>query len=85
METATRSRLRSGVLVYAQLRGFSVSISQSTGVLWRHAGFMRLWAAQAISTFGARIARTGLPLAAVLTVHARPGEIGLLAALTTAP
>jgi Na+/melibiose symporter-like transporter len=62
-----------------------VSISKSTGVLWRHAGFMRLWAAQAISTFGARIARTGLPLAAVLTIHARPAEVGLLAALATAP
>jgi MFS family permease len=46
---------------------------------------MRLWAAQAISTFGARIARTGLPLAAVLVIHARPAELGFIAALSTAP
>lgn len=46
---------------------------------------MRLWTAQAISTFGARIARTGLPLAALMTIHAAPAQLGILAALTTAP
>src|SRR5260221_2414984 len=46
---------------------------------------MRLWAAQAISTFGGRIGRTGLPLAAVLVIHARPAELGFIAALSTAP
>lgn len=62
-----------------------MTISTSKGVLWQHAGFMRLWAAQSISTFGARIARTGIPLAAVLTINANPIQLGLLAAITTAP
>jgi hypothetical protein len=45
---------------------------------------MRLWAAQAISTFGARIAREGLPMAAVVTLHAGPAAVGLFAALRLA-
>lgn len=53
--------------------------------LWRHRDFMRLWTAQAISEFGARITREGLPLAALLTIHATPAQLGLLAACATAP
>jgi hypothetical protein len=34
------------------------------GELWKHPDFMRLWSAQAISAFGSRITREGLPLAA---------------------
>ena len=59
--------------------------NSSRGALWRHAGFVRLWSAQAISTFGARIARTGLPFAAVLTIHAHPSALGVLAAMSTVP
>ena len=55
------------------------------GDLWRRPDFMRLWSAQAISELGARFAREGLPLAAILTLGASPGEVGALAALTTAP
>ena len=44
--------------------------------------FNRLWAAQAVSAFGARIAREGLPIAAVTTLAASPSALGLLAALT---
>ena len=57
----------------------------ATGGLWRHGDFLKLWSAQAVSAFGARISREGLPLAAVLTIHAGPAELGLLAALTTGP
>ena len=53
--------------------------------LWRQRDFLRLWGAQAISAFGARIARDGLPLAAVLAIDARPAQLGLLAALATGP
>ncbi|HTX49290.1 MAG TPA: MFS transporter [Caulobacteraceae bacterium] len=49
--------------------------------LWGHRDFLRLWAAQAVSTFGARIAREGLPMAAVVTLHAGPAATGLFAAL----
>ncbi len=59
--------------------------SSPSGVLWKHADFMRLWAAQTISSFGARIAREGLPLAAVLSTRASIVEIGILVALATAP
>ncbi len=50
--------------------------------LTRHRDFMKLWAAQTVSAFGARISREGLPLAAVLTLHAGPGALGILAALS---
>jgi MFS family permease len=49
--------------------------------LWGHRDFLKLWGAQAISTFGARVAREGLPMAAVITLHAGPAAIGLFAAL----
>ncbi|HTN97083.1 MAG TPA: MFS transporter [Nordella sp.] len=55
------------------------------GNLWRHADFMRLWAAQAVSAFGARITREGLPLAAVLTIEATPFELSVMAALSMGP
>jgi predicted MFS family arabinose efflux permease len=49
--------------------------------LWRHPGFLRLWAAQAVSGFGARIAREGLPMTAVLLLKAPPAAMGALAAV----
>jgi MFS family permease len=55
-------------------------IMRSTG-LRGHRDFMRLWSAQAVSAFGARIAREGLPMTAVLTLKAGPEAIGLFAAL----
>src|SRR5580698_5494086 len=53
---------------------------QASG-LWGHRDFMRLWGAQAVSTFGARIAREGLPMAAVITLKAGPQALGLFAAV----
>ena len=50
--------------------------------LWRHPDFLRLWGAQAVSSFGARIAREGLPMAAVISLKAGPAALGLFAALT---
>jgi MFS family permease len=55
------------------------------GALWSHADFLRLWSAQSVSAFGARITRTCLPLAAVLTIHASPASLGLLTALALGP
>lgn len=48
--------------------------------LWRHRDFVRLWLAQSISAFGARITREGLPILAVTTLAASPGALGVLAA-----
>jgi predicted MFS family arabinose efflux permease len=53
--------------------------------LWRQSDFRRLWAAQAVSDFGARITREGLPMMAVLTLAATPAQLGLLAAVAGAP
>ncbi len=55
------------------------------GELWRRPEFMKLWAAQTISEFGARFSAVGLPLTAVLALHADPRQAGVLAALATAP
>jgi len=53
--------------------------------LWRHADFLKLWAAQAVSAFGARITREGLPFAAVVSLGASPAQVGVLAALSRGP
>ena len=53
--------------------------------LWRHPDFMRLWTAQAVSQFGEQVTRAALSLAALLTVHAEPAQLGVLAALSSAP
>lgn len=55
-----------------------------TSPLWRAPDFLRLWAAQAVSAFGARITREGLPIMAVVTLAAAPAQLGVLAALTSA-
>ena len=53
----------------------------SPNALWRDPQFARLWAAQAISSFGARITREGLPILAVTTLLAPPAALGVLAAI----
>ncbi|HEY1752591.1 MAG TPA: MFS transporter [Caulobacteraceae bacterium] len=52
-----------------------------TASLWRHADFLKLWGAQAVSAFGARIAREGLPMTAVLVLKAPPASMGALMAV----
>ncbi|HEX4302334.1 MAG TPA: MFS transporter [Rhizomicrobium sp.] len=56
-----------------------------SGALWRHPGFLRLWSAQTVSAFGARITREGLALASVLTIDAKPYQLGILAAFFIGP
>jgi MFS family permease len=51
--------------------------------LWRQSDFLRLWGAQTVSDFGARITREGLPMMAVMGLAATPGQLGLLAALAS--
>src|SRR6185436_15867788 len=51
--------------------------------LWRERDFLRLWAAQSVSDFGARITRTGLPIMAVVTLAAAPAQLGVVAAKVT--
>ena len=49
--------------------------------LWRDRDFLKLWAGQTISEAGSRITREGVPLTAVMMLHATPLEMGLLSAL----
>lgn len=59
--------------------------TEQAGSLWRHPDFLKLWAAQAISAFGSRITREGLPWAALLVLGATPFQMGLLGAASAAP
>jgi MFS family permease len=59
----------------------SFAVTTRARGLWGHADFLRLWGAQSISSFGARIAREGLPMTAVITLKAGPEALGLFAAL----
>jgi MFS family permease len=60
-------------------------VSGVAASLWRHSDFLKLWSAAAISAFGARITREGLPMVAVMTLGANPAQVGLLAALSRGP
>lgn len=53
--------------------------------LWRHADFMRLWAAQALSAYGSRITRTALPVIAVTTLAQPEWVVSLLMAMQLGP
>ena len=55
----------------------------SQSPLWRQGDFLRLWGAQTVSDFGARITRDGLPMMAVMALAASPTQLGLLAALAS--
>jgi predicted MFS family arabinose efflux permease len=53
--------------------------------LWRHADFLRLWAAQIVSAFGSRITRTALPIIAVSTLEESALMVAVLAAIQLVP
>jgi MFS family permease len=65
-----------------------VSLSAGESVrrpLWEHGDFLKLWTAQTISVFGDRFSELAIPLIAVLTLGATPGQMGILTAVTRAP
>jgi predicted MFS family arabinose efflux permease len=49
--------------------------------LWRDSDFAKLWIGQTISEIGSRITVVALPLIAVLVLHAKPFQMGLLAGI----
>jgi len=53
--------------------------------LWHDRDFLKLWAGQAVSEFGSRFTREGLPLVAVITLGATATQTGLLAAASALP
>src|SRR5256885_1836153 len=57
--------------------------STARNALWRHGDFLRLWSAQTVSDFGARITREGLPMMAIMALAATAPQLGVLAALAS--
>lgn len=53
--------------------------------LLRHPDFAKLWAGETISLLGSHVTELALPLTAVLTLGASPGQLGLLGAARFAP
>lgn len=53
--------------------------------LLRERVFRRYWSAQSISMLGDQVSGIALPLTGVLTLHAGPGQMGVLTALVWAP
>ncbi len=60
-------------------------MASMTVSLWRQPDFLRLWTSQTISQIGSQVTFLALPLVAVLTVNASPGEMGLLTAMGSLP
>jgi predicted MFS family arabinose efflux permease len=46
--------------------------------LWRHPDFLKLWAGHTVSMAGSLVGRFALPLVAIITLDASPGEVALL-------
>ena len=53
--------------------------------LWRHADFLKLWAAATVSGLGDEISQLAIPLIAIVTLEVSPFEIGLLGTLQFLP
>ncbi|HEX9095970.1 MAG TPA: MFS transporter [Candidatus Dormibacteraeota bacterium] len=53
--------------------------------LLRHPDFLKLWTGQSVSLFGSQVTRLALPFTAILTLHATPGQMGILGAVQLAP
>jgi predicted MFS family arabinose efflux permease len=62
-----------------------VTSAASTGSLWRHADFRRLWLGQTVSEFGSVLTRDALPLTALLVLSATPAQMGVLGAAASLP
>jgi MFS family permease len=52
--------------------------------LWRNRDFLRLWVGMNVSLLGTHVTALALPLVAVLTLQATPGQMGLLRATASA-
>ncbi len=53
--------------------------------VWTDREFAKLWAGETVSLFGSEVTLLALPLAAVVTLHASAGQLGLLNAAKFAP
>src|SRR3954453_4647600 len=55
-----------------------MSVDNRFGGLWRHPDFLKLWTGQTVSLGGSLVSRVALPLVAIITLDASPGEVALL-------
>jgi len=55
------------------------------GRLWTNGDFLKFWAGETVSLFGAQVSMLGLPLTAILVLHAGPEQVGVLRALQLLP
>jgi MFS family permease len=62
-----------------------IFVPASSTVLWRDPDFRRLWVGQTASQLGEQATLVALPLIAVLTLGARPDQVGVLRAVGQAP
>ncbi|MGE3272493.1 MAG: MFS transporter, partial [Chloroflexota bacterium] len=46
--------------------------------LWRHPDFVKLWAGHTVSLAGSLVSRFALPLVAIISLDASPGEVALI-------
>jgi MFS family permease len=53
--------------------------------LFRHADFMKLWTGETISEFGSKVGGVAIGFLAVITLHATPAQMGMLAVWRTVP
>ncbi len=53
--------------------------------LWRHGDFLKLWIGQTISLFGSRFTALAIQFVGAVTLQATPAQMGILAAVDTAP
>jgi MFS family permease len=53
--------------------------------LWRQPDFLKFWLGQSTAQVGQQVAQVAIPLLATLTLHATPGQMGLLLAAETLP
>ncbi|TMC05164.1 MAG: MFS transporter [Chloroflexi bacterium] len=53
--------------------------------LWLRRPFLLFWSGSTLSLFGSRFSMLAIPLIAVLTLHASPGQMGALSALELSP
>ncbi len=61
------------------------SAGLSEGGLWRSPDFLKFWIGETVSLFGAQVTYLALPLTAVLTLHAGPGQVGTIRFLELLP
>ena len=57
----------------------------TSGRLWRHTNFLKLWSAETVSAFGDAVSDIALPLVAIITLGAGAREMGILRALDNTP